>query len=72
MRVARRSPGIVTYKGAIFAVGGMGAKKDLTSMERLCPVTNKWKMMDGGLKTLAGWVSAAVIYKPIRLMHSDS
>ena len=32
LRVARRSPGVVTYKGAIYAVGGMGSKKDLTSM----------------------------------------
>ena len=29
-------------RGAIFAVGGMGGKKDLCSMEQLCPVTKKW------------------------------
>ena len=57
MRVARRSPGVAQYRwvatteqniqkifsrGTIYAVGGMGGKKDLSSMERLCPVTKKW------------------------------
>ena len=68
LRVARRSPGVVTYKGAIYAVGGMGSKKDLTSMERLCPVMNKWKMVPASLKNLSGWISATVIHKPVRLM----
>ena len=27
MRVARRSPGVVSYRGVIYAVGGMGGKK---------------------------------------------
>ena len=72
MRVARRSPGVVTYKGAVYAVGGMGAKKDLTSMEKLSPVTNKWSLYPGGLKALSGWLSAATIHKPVKMMESYS
>ena len=48
----------------------MGSKKDLKSMERLCPVTNKWKMVPDSLKSLSGWISATVIHKPVRLVES--
>ena len=72
LRVARRSPGVVTYKGAIYAVGGMGSKKDLTSMERMCPITNKWKMMEDGMKHLSGWISAVLINKPVRLLENNN
>ena len=71
LRVSRRSPGVVSYKGVIYAVGGMGSKKDLTSMERLCPVTKKWSMVPASLTHLSGWMSATVIEKPLRLIENE-
>ena len=70
MKVARRSPGVVTYRGVVYAVGGMGAKKDLKSMEMLCPVTKKWITMPQPMRVLSGWVSATMIDKPVRLINS--
>ena len=70
MKVARRSPGVVTYRGVVYAVGGMGAKKDLKSMEMLCPVTKKWIAMAQPMRVLSGWVSATMIDKPVRLINS--
>ena len=32
MRVARRSPGVVSYRGVIYAVAGMGGKKVMMMM----------------------------------------
>ena len=69
MKVARRSPGVVTHRGVIYAVGGMGAKKDLRSMDMLCPVTKKWITMPESMKNLSGWTSATVIDKPIRMLQ---
>ena len=69
MRVGRRSAGVVTHKGQIFAVGGMGTKKDLKSIETFSPVTKKWSLLPSSLNSLSGWISAAVIDKPLRLMQ---
>ena len=71
MRVCRRSPGVVEHQGALYAVGGMGARKDLRSAERLCPVTGKWRLLPSSMNTLSGWISAAVIDKPVRLMYNE-
>ena len=61
MKVARRSPGVVCYRGVVYVVGGMGTKKDLKSMEMLCPVTKKWITLPNGLNVLSGnWVSKKV------------
>ena len=68
MRVARRSPGVVSYRGVIYSVGGMGAKKDLSSMEMLDPVTRKWVTLPASLVSLSGWISATLIDKPVRMM----
>ena len=54
MKVARRSPGVVCYRGVVYVVGGMGTKKDLKSMEMLCPVTKKWITLPNGLNVLSG------------------
>ena len=68
MRVGRRSAGVVSHKGFIFAVGGMGTKKDLKSIEMFSPVTKKWSLLPSSLHSLSGWISAAVIDKPVRLL----
>ena len=68
MRVARRSPGVVSYRGVIYSVGGMGAKKDQSSMERLDPVTRKWVTLPASMVNLSGWISATLIDKPVRMM----
>ena len=70
MKVCRRSPGVVSYRGIIYAMGGMGSKKDLTSMEMLCPVTRKWITMSSSLNVLSGWMSAALIDTPVRMMEN--
>ena len=68
MRVGRRSAGVVSHRGQVFAVGGMGTKKDLKSIEMLSPLTKKWSLLPTTLPTLSGWISAAVIEKPLRLL----
>ena len=69
MRVGRRSAGVVSHKGHIFAVGGMGGKKDLKTIEMWSPVSKKWSLLPSSLSTLSGWISAAVIDKPLRLLQ---
>ena len=69
MRVGRRSAGVVSHKGHIFAVGGMGGKKDLKTIEMWSPVSRKWSLLPCSLNTLSGWISATVIDKPLRLLQ---
>ena len=49
-------------------VGGMGSKRDLSSLEQLCPVTGRWRLLGASMPGLSGWCSAAVIDKPVRMM----
>ena len=42
MQVGRRKPGVVSYRGRIYVVGGMGKDKDLNCVQILNPVTEDW------------------------------
>ena len=46
----------------------MGSKRDLSSLEQLCPVTGRWRLLGASMPGLSGWCSAAVIDKPVRMM----
>ena len=43
MKAATRKPGIVTYRGRIYVVGGMGKEKDLNHVQIFNPVTEEWE-----------------------------
>ena len=43
MKVGRRKPGVVYYRGRIYVVGGMGKDKDLNCVQVLNPVTEEWE-----------------------------
>ena len=68
MKVGRRSPGVVSHRGVVYAVGGMGTKKDLRSMEMLCPVSRKWVTLPAQMSVLSGWITATLIDKPVRMI----
>ena len=46
MKVATRKPGILTYRGRIYVVGGMGKEKDLNFVQIFNPVTEEWEDND--------------------------
>ena len=46
MKVATRKPGVVTYRGRIYVVGGMGKEKDLNFVQIFNPVTEEWEDND--------------------------
>ena len=46
MKVATRKPGVVTYRGRIYVVGGMGKEKDLNFVQIFNPVTEEWEEND--------------------------
>ena len=46
MKVGRRKPGVVYYRGRIYVVGGMGKDKDLNCVQVLNPVTEEWENDD--------------------------
>lgn len=43
MKVGTRKPGIVTYRGRIYVIGGMGKEKDLNFVQILNPLTEEWE-----------------------------
>ena len=43
MKAATRKPGVVTYRGRIYVVGGMGKEKDLNHVQIFNPVTEEWE-----------------------------
>ena len=49
MKVATRKPGVVTYRGRIYVVGGMGKEKDLNFVQIFNPVTEEWEDNDIGV-----------------------
>ena len=71
----RRSPGTVSYRGRVYAVGGMGVEEDLSSVEVLSPGAAEWRLLEDGMKEVNGWCSAClgnvalqvVILKPAAL-----
>ena len=51
MKVGTRKPGIVTYRGRIYVVGGMGKEKDLNFVQVFNPVTEDWEYNVANLKS---------------------
>ena len=49
MKVSTRKPGVVTYRGRIYVVGGMGKEKDLNFVQIFNPVTEEWEDNDIGV-----------------------
>ena len=43
MKVGTRKPGVVTYRGRIYVIGGMGKEKDLNFVQILNPLTEEWE-----------------------------
>ncbi|CAB4054238.1 KLHL2_3 [Lepeophtheirus salmonis] len=71
MNYARRSPGVVFYRGKIWVFGGMGEKQDLRSIEVYNPLNNTWKMVDSKPKELSGWMRCCLIDMPLYMMKSQ-
>merc|ERR1719422_342263 len=71
MNMARRSPGTVSYRGRVYAVGGMGVEEDLSSVEVLSPGAAEWRLLEDGMKEVNGWCSACLVDKPLRMMRTE-
>ena len=56
MQVARRSPGVVAYRGKLYVVGGMGETADLKSTEVYDPMINHWAKLPFSMKDICGEV----------------
>ena len=54
MSVGRRSPGVVAHRGKLYAVGGMGEKEDLRSVEVYDPIVNRWSKLPHAMKEICG------------------
>jgi len=69
MNTPRRSPGVVSYRKYLYAIGGMGVDDDLSSIEVYNPFSNQgWSYLNQDMKEVNGWCSAALIDKPVRTM----
>ena len=60
MNIARRSPGVVSYRNHLYVVGGMGVDDDLSSVEVLNPYTGEWSFLPLEMKEVNGWCSACL------------
>ena len=54
MSVGRRSPGVVAHRGKLYAVGGMGEKEDLRSVEVYDPIVNRWSKLPHTMREICG------------------
>ena len=54
MSVGRRSPGVVAHRGKLYAVGGMGEKEDLRSIEVYDPIVNRWSKLPHTMREICG------------------
>ena len=56
----RRSPGVVSYRDKLYAVGGMGVEDDLASVEVFCPTSATWSFLPASMKEVNGWCTACL------------
>ena len=54
MSVGRRSPGVLAHRGKLYAVGGMGEKEDLKSVEVYDPIVNRWTKLPHTMREICG------------------
>ena len=50
----------MSYRGRVYAVGGMGVEEDLSSVEVLSPGAAEWRLLEDGMKEVNGWCSACL------------
>ena len=56
----RRSPGVVSYRDKLYAVGGMGVEDDLCSVEVFSPTASTWTFLPTSMKEVNGWCTACL------------
>jgi len=71
LNVARKSSGCFFDGANLYVVGGSTAELgQLSSVERFCPETRKWKIIDSLPRGLAATTTSVVAELPVRLMQN--
>ena len=71
LNVARKSSGCFFDGTNLYVVGGSTAELgQLSSVERFCPETRKWKIIDSLPRGLAATTTSVVAELPVRLMQN--
>ena len=45
---------MVSHKGRLYLVAGMGQTNDLASIEMFCPIKQQWTLLDTQMENVAG------------------